>query len=135
MNKNFLIIVGIVLAGVAGYFIRGAVSPPRFQTVTQLCFYKCEVAHTQKMNEIYANYDRCMAEAQSAYKSSIDLCSNLPTIQLINQCFISKGLAHGEANAACLKTRNDALAAETESYSKCKEICQPNWKVELEKVN
>ena len=130
MNKSLLIIGGLILAAAAGYFLRAAAGGPPFQQTYQLCFYNCENAHTEKMNAIYENYDRCVEDAQTTLDNSV--CST-HTIEIFQNCRKGHELQFKNTKAACLKTRNEALTAEKIAYKNCKEICQPNWEVALER--
>lgn len=135
MNKNVLIIAGILFGATVGYFLRGAAGGPPFQTVTQLCFYKCEIAHTEKMNEIYNEYDSCMDRAEEIRNNAALICENPPGGQTRAACLSGVLSSYKDAKNACLKTRNDALAAEMAFYNQCREICQPNWEVSMKSKN
>ncbi|MFM2392639.1 MAG: hypothetical protein RLZZ546_616 [Bacteroidota bacterium] len=129
MNKNLLIIGGIALAAVLGYFSRGIIGGGADLSWDYAdCMRDCEQAHTTTITSILQEYDSCMDAANDAsvtcWKECLDgPCGSAPHKPPCQTCISRCNTERGEAIQKCRTARNTALAAENEKYRKCKGVC------------
>lgn len=122
MNKNILIILGFVLAGLAGYFLSNRIVAGSIVR----CHERCE--ESANLDSIGRVYSECIEQATEKYNEALLVCpcnpplpdsNGHPNVELCNNCKDIAKAKYNEAKVICRRNYMNALG----EYRKCKSNC------------
>lgn len=129
MKSNIILIAGILIAGLAGYLLRGIVrNQGGFIDRYQFCMHQCNEENLENNNKIYTDFEVCIQLAEDKYRAELVNCP-AGNKQVMLACFDRLYDVFKNEKSECIQIRTEKLKDQQQTYQDCTKNCKlPDFK-------